>query len=41
MGWRGEYLWTAVWPAELDATTPFRVCATDAAGNAACGAPAP
>ncbi len=41
MGWRGEYLWMAEWPAGLDAGTAFRVCATDAAGNAACAAPAP
>ena len=41
MGWRGEYLWMAEWPAGLDASTAFRVCATDAAGNAACAAPAP
>ncbi|MGQ0735921.1 MAG: FG-GAP repeat domain-containing protein [Acidobacteriota bacterium] len=39
MRWYGEYLWRAVWPADIPATTPYRVCATDAAGNAACGAP--
>jgi hypothetical protein len=41
MRWYGEYLWTAAWPADVAAETLFRVCATDAAGNAACAAPAP
>lgn len=41
MRWMGEYLWTADWPAGLDAATPFRVCATDAAGNPACVSPTP
>jgi FG-GAP-like repeat len=36
MQWYGEYLWRAAWPAEVPATTPYRVCATDIAGNAAC-----
>ena len=39
--WYGEYLWVADWPAGLDRATPYRVCATDAAGNAACASPAP
>jgi hypothetical protein len=39
MRWYGEYLWRADWPAGLDRATPFRVCAVDAAGNAACSAP--
>jgi hypothetical protein len=39
MRWYGEYLWRADWPADLNRATPYRVCATDAAGNAACGAP--
>jgi len=41
MRWMGEYLWTADWPAELDRAAAWRVCATDAAGNAACASPAP
>jgi hypothetical protein len=41
MRWYGEYLWAADWPANLDATTPYRVCATDGAGNTACGSPTP
>ena len=41
MRWYGEYLWTASWPADVPPTAQFRVCATDAAGNAACAAPAP
>jgi hypothetical protein len=41
MRWIGEYVWTAEWPADLSRGTAFRVCATDAAGNAACAAPAP
>jgi hypothetical protein len=40
MRWVGEYLWRADWPADVPAATPFRVCATDAAGNAACAGPA-
>ena len=39
MRWYGEYLWRADWPADLDRATPYRVCAVDAAGNAACRAP--
>jgi len=41
MRWMGEYLWTAAWPPDLPARTAFRVCATDAAGNAACASPTP
>ena len=41
MRWSGEYLWAADWPATLDPATPYRVCATDAAGNTACAAPTP
>jgi hypothetical protein len=41
MRWMGEYLWTADWPADLSRGAAFRVCATDAAGNATCAAPAP
>jgi hypothetical protein len=41
MRWYGEYLWAADWPAGLDRATPFRVCATDAAGNAGCASPTP
>ena len=37
MQWYGEYLWRAAWPADVPATTKYRVCATDAAGNSACG----
>jgi len=40
MRWYGEYLWSADWPSDLPASTPYRVCATDAAGNAACASPA-
>ena len=40
MRWDGEYLWSADWPADVDRSAPYRVCATDAAGNAACAAPA-
>ena len=36
MKWYGEYLWAADMPAPFDASTPFKVCATDAAGNTAC-----
>ncbi|HUL73066.1 MAG TPA: VCBS repeat-containing protein [Vicinamibacterales bacterium] len=39
MKWYGEYLWRAVMPAVFTATTSYRVCATDAAGNTACAAP--
>jgi hypothetical protein len=39
MKWYGEYLWRAVMPAAFTATTSYRVCATDAAGNTACGSP--
>ncbi len=38
MRWYGEYLWRAEWPADLDRTASYRVCATDAAGNATCKA---
>ncbi len=38
--WAGEYLWTADWPTDLTRTAPYRVCATDAAGNSACAEPA-
>jgi hypothetical protein len=34
--WYGEYLWRAAWPADVAAATPYRVCATDLAGNSAC-----
>jgi VCBS repeat protein len=40
MRWYGEYLWRADWPPELDASTPYRVCAEDGSGNAACSVPA-
>ncbi|MEO7156053.1 MAG: VCBS repeat-containing protein [Vicinamibacterales bacterium] len=36
MRWYGEYLWRAEWPAGVDRAASYRVCATDAAGNAAC-----
>jgi hypothetical protein len=36
MQWYGEYLWRAAWPSDIPAAAPFRVCAMDAAGNAAC-----
>ena len=39
MQWYGEYLWRADWPTGVDAGASYRVCATDAAGNTACGAP--
>lgn len=39
MQWYGEYLWRAVWPADVPAGTAYRVCATDASGNSACSAP--
>jgi hypothetical protein len=38
MRWYGEYLWRTDWPVDLSPSTPYRVCATDAAGNAACAA---
>ncbi len=41
MRWVGEHLWTAEWPSGLDPATPYRVCATDAAGNPACASPQP
>ena len=41
MQWYGENLWRAEWPPNLDRTASYRVCATDAAGNTACGAPVP
>jgi hypothetical protein len=37
--WYGEYMWRAEMPAGFAATTTFKVCATDAAGNTACGLP--
>jgi hypothetical protein len=37
MQWYGEYLWRATWPADVPASAPYRVCATDASGNSACG----
>jgi hypothetical protein len=39
MQWYGEYLWRADWPKDVDRSTPFRVCATDGAGNTACANP--
>jgi hypothetical protein len=36
MQWYGEYLWRAVWPADVPATSAYRICATDLTGNAAC-----
>ena len=39
MRWYGEYLWRAEWPADIPASTTYRVCAIDAAGNRACAAP--
>jgi hypothetical protein len=36
MRWSGEYLWRADWPADVPLSVEYRVCATDAAGNAAC-----
>lgn len=41
MCWYGEYLWTADWPRDIPGATPYRVCATDAAGNDACASPVP
>ncbi len=40
MRWAGEYLWAADWPTGVPADAAYRVCATDAAGNSACAAPA-
>lgn len=37
MQWYGEFMWRAEMPAGF-ASTSYRVCATDAAGNTACGA---
>jgi len=39
MRWYGEYLWRAEWPAGVSRQAPYRVCATDAAGNTSCGSP--
>jgi hypothetical protein len=39
MRWYGEYLWRAQMPAGFAATTGYRICATDAAGNAQCQFP--
>lgn len=36
MRWYGEYLWRAEWPADVVRAAPYRICATDAAGNASC-----
>lgn len=41
MHWYGEYLWSADWPAGVEPTVPYRVCATDAAGLTTCAAPPP
>jgi FG-GAP-like repeat len=41
MRWIGEYLWVADWPTDLERGAAYRVCATDAAGNSACGLPMP
>jgi hypothetical protein len=41
MRWYGENLWRAEWPADLDRTATYRVCATDASGNASCGSRTP
>ncbi len=41
MRWYGEYLWAVDWPNDVPASAPYRVCATDAAGNSACADPAP
>jgi hypothetical protein len=34
--WIGEYLWRADMPAAFTAATTYRICATDASGNAVC-----
>jgi hypothetical protein len=39
MRWTGEYLWRGDWPTDVPPDAAFRVCATDAAGNAACAGP--
>jgi hypothetical protein len=39
MRWYGEYLWRVDMPLQFTESTPFRVCATDAAGNTACAGP--
>ncbi|HEX8030363.1 MAG TPA: VCBS repeat-containing protein [Vicinamibacterales bacterium] len=39
MQWYGEYLWRVEWPSDIPAGALIRVCATDAAGNSACGRP--
>jgi len=39
MQWYGEYLWRADWPSDIARAATYRVCATDAAGNSACGVP--
>ena len=39
MRWYGEYLWAADWPTDVPASAPYRVCATDGAGNRACADP--
>ena len=36
MRWYGEHLWRADWPDDIAPGTPWRVCASDAAGNDAC-----
>jgi hypothetical protein len=41
MRWYGEYLWRALWPADVPADITWSVCATDAAGNTACARPHP
>jgi hypothetical protein len=41
MRWYGEYLWRVEWPADIPEGTPYRVCATDAAGNGACATSGP
>jgi hypothetical protein len=40
MRWIGEYLWRADMPAGFTDATAYRICATDASGNAACRGPA-
>lgn len=37
MQWYGENLCRAEWPASVDRAASYRVCATDTAGNTACG----
>jgi len=36
MRWYGENLWRAEWPADVDRSAPYQVCAVDAAGMRAC-----